>query len=309
MAAATAPVDFTPSDDSSMSTFTIAIASGKGGVGKTTFATVLAAAAAGNGQRVVYVDCDVEAPNGHLLLRPRIEHRHRVTRMVPAVSAQVCRACGTCQETCQFGAIVCLGDGARVYPGLCKSCGACVAACPAGALAEVEQPIGVVETGSIGGLKFIRGVLDVGQARCIPVIQAAQQLVPDDTELAFFDAPPGTSCPMVATARDADLVLLVTEATRFGLADLTCAVDTITSLGLPMAVVINRCDGRDTGVHDFCEERQLPVAAELPYNRALAQAYAQGDLSGMVCALRDIPGRILDFLTQHAQRRAAPCSS
>ena len=53
--------------------FTIAIASGKGGTGKTTIATNLACAIAETGMTVQYLDCDVEEPNGHIFLKPEIE--------------------------------------------------------------------------------------------------------------------------------------------------------------------------------------------------------------------------------------------
>ena len=46
----------------------ISIASGKGGTGKTLVATSLALSIADEG--VQLLDCDVEEPNAHLLLKP-----------------------------------------------------------------------------------------------------------------------------------------------------------------------------------------------------------------------------------------------
>ena len=283
----------------------IAIASGKGGAGKTTIATTLAVAAAARGRATVYVDCDVEAPNGHLLLRPRIEHRHAVSRLVPVVDRDRCDGCGACGRACQFGAIVCVGGAVVVYPNLCKSCGACLAACDRGAIGEAAQMIGVVETGCAGALRFVQGVLDVGQARCIPVIDAAKAAIGADDELVVIDAPPGTSCPMVAAVRGSDLVILVAEPTPFGLADLTIAADALRLMGLPAAVVINRSDVGDQRVRRFCDERGLPVIAEVPYSQALAQAYASGDLAGIGQALGAAPQRLLQWIDDHAPARSA----
>ncbi|MDY7110174.1 MAG: 4Fe-4S binding protein, partial [Planctomycetota bacterium] len=245
----------------------IAIASGKGGTGKTTIAAALATLAARRGLQTIYVDCDVEAPNGHLLLRPTIERRHPVQRLLPMVDEDLCDHCRACQAACRFGAIVCLPASVRVYPDLCKSCGACVAACPRSAIGETPAAIGRVEAGRAGAVRFVRGVLDIGRPRGIPVIEAAKAGAEPEFDLALLDAPPGASCPMVTVVRDADLVLLVTDATPFGLADLELAAETVQTLGRPAAVVINRCDLGDDRARAFCAARDIPILAELPHRR------------------------------------------
>ena len=283
----------------------IALASGKGGTGKTTIATALARIASQRGLETVYVDCDVEAPNGHLLLRPSIESRHPVTRLIPVVDEQLCDHCDACQSACQFGAIVRLPATVQVYESLCKSCGACVAACPRRAIDERPSVVGRVETGRAGNLRFVQGVLDVGQPRSIPVIEAAKAGASADVDLAMLDAPPGTSCPMVTVVRDADLVLLITEATPFGLADLEIAAETVQTLGLAAAVVINRCDVGDRSVSEFCVARGLPVLAEIPHQRAVAESYAEGDLDRVIEKLGDALTALLDRLLERSERRAS----
>jgi len=283
----------------------IAVASGKGGTGKTTIATALARIAAQRGLETVYVDCDVEAPNGHLLLGPSIESRHPVTRLIPVVDEELCDHCGECQNACQFGAIVSLPTTVQVYANLCKSCGACVAVCPKRAIDEQPSAVGRVESGRAGNLRFVQGVLDVGQPRSIPVIEAAKAGVSADVDLAVLDAPPGASCPVVATVRGADLVLLIAEATPFGLADLEIAAQTVQTLGLPVAVVINRCDVGDRRVSEFCAARGLPVLADIPHLRAVAEAYADGDLDGVIEILGQPLETLLDRLRQHHDRRAS----
>jgi len=283
----------------------VAVASGKGGTGKTTIASALGRVAAQRGLDAVYVDCDVEAPNGHLLLQPTIESRHPVTRLIPVVDEALCDHCGECQKACQFGAIVSLPRTVQVYAKLCKSCGACVAACPKKAIGEQRSVVGRVETGRSGDLRFVQGVLDVGQPRSIPVIEAAKAGAPDEADLAVFDAPPGASCPMVATVGDADLVLLVSEATPFGRADLEIAAETVQTLGLPAAVVINRCDVGDESVRELCAARGLPVLAEIPHRRAVAEAYAEGDLDGVIDGMAGALEALLDGLLDRQKRRAS----
>ena len=283
----------------------IAIASGKGGAGKTTLATVLTTVATRAGRDVVYADCDVEAPNGHLLLNPETESRLPVTRPIPVVDLDVCKRCGSCELACQFGAILCLDQTVQVNPVLCKSCGACVAACPRRAINEAPHVAGYVETGHAGAARWVQGELNVGEARCIPVIDAVRAAASGAGDLVILDAPPGAACPMVAVVRDVDLVVLVAEATAFGLADLTIAADAVKALGLPTAVVINRSNLGDRRTHAFCEKRGLPILAEIPDLPELSRAYAQGDLDRIIALLDRVPRRLLDALDAWPTRRAS----
>ena len=253
----------------------IAIASGKGGTGKTTVAIHLAAALLFHKRSVQYLDCDVEEPNGHLFLKPRIDSSETVGIPVPVVDAAKCTSCGKCAEVCEFNAIAMLKKP-LVFPELCHGCGACSLVCPVGAIRETPRAIGVVESGHAGSIAFAQGRLNVGEPMSPPLIRAVKtRRLPE--VVALLDAPPGTSCPVVATVRGADFVLLVTEPTPFGLHDLSLAVDTLRPLDLPLGVVVNRADG-DSRVQDYCREHHLPVLAELPDDRREAETYARGDL-------------------------------
>ena len=104
----------------------IAIASGKGGTGKTTVATNLARTLANLEVPVSLLDCDVEEPDCHLFLRPRLESRRAVTVPLPQVDQQRCTSCGTCEDVCAFNAISVTRGGVLVFPDLCEGCGAIV---------------------------------------------------------------------------------------------------------------------------------------------------------------------------------------
>jgi len=257
----------------------IAVASGKGGTGKTTVATNLAHVASHNGKSVAYIDCDVEEPNGHIFLKPQIDSTTVVGTSVPKVDADKCIHCGKCGEICRYSAIVALDEAVLVFAELCHGCGGCALVCPSGAITDVLHEIGIVEVGLAGTVHFARGLLNVGQPMSPPVIRAVKAAAPE-ADIAIMDAPPGTSCPVVETVRDSDFVLLVTEPTPFGLNDLELAVEMVRALGLPCGVVINRADSGDRRTHAYCDTNRIRILAQIPDDRRIAEAYSRGD---MVC--------------------------
>ena len=253
----------------------IAIASGKGGTGKTTVATNLASAALRPGRSVAYLDCDVEEPNGHIFLKPRITDRKPVGKPIPQVDDEKCTLCGECANICRFSAILPVGKKVLVYPELCHGCGGCSLVCPAGAITEVSREIGVLETGRAGAIEFARGLLNIGEAMSPPVIRAVKTTALK-AELTIVDAPPGTSCPVIEAVREADFVVLVTEPTPFGLHDLKLAVKMVRVLKLPLGVVINRAGFNGTDVRSYCTAQRIPILQEIPDDRELAEAYSRG---------------------------------
>lgn len=254
----------------------IAVASGKGGTGKTTVAANLARVA---GTDVTLLDCDVEEPNAQLFLKgDPVGTPERVTISVPEVNEAVCDGCGACGRFCAYKALAVLGKRVLVFPELCHGCGGCLRVCSKGALRELPQRVGVVETFRAGDVTLVQGKLDVGVALAPPLIRAlkAKISVPGDT---ILDAPPGTSCPVVATLRETDYAVLVTEPTPFGLHDLELAVAVVRELQIPFGVVINRTGCGDDRVRDYCREAWIPVLAEIPDDRRVAEAYSRGLLA------------------------------
>lgn len=250
----------------------IAIASGKGGTGKTTLAVNLALSV---DEPVRLLDCDVEEPNAHLFLKPEIDHRETVGIAVPLVDESKCDGCGTCARFCRFNALAAIKGSVLVFPELCHGCGGCMLICPKGAIAEGSREIGVLESGRAGHVEFVHGRLRVGEAMAPPLIRAVKQRA-DNGMTSIIDAPPGTSCPVIMAVRDCDYVILVTEPTPFGLHDLTLAVKTVRRMGVPFGVLINRADVGDRRVMEYCSEQNIPVLMEIPDDRRIAEAYSRG---------------------------------
>jgi MinD superfamily P-loop ATPase len=261
----------------------VAVASGKGGTGKTTVATSLALSAAADGQpaRPLLLDCDVEEPNAALFVRPTLGRAEAVGLPIPKVNAGRCAApaCRRCAEVCAWHAIAVVGSKVLVFPELCHGCGSCTLNCPQGAISEVLNVMGTIESGPAGPIDFAQGTLDVGQAMAVPIIRQLKRrhLPGAGDHVVILDAPPGTSCPVVETMRGADFVLLVTEPTPFGLHDLHLAAQVARhELGLPVGVVINRDGIGDTSVDDYCVAEGLPILMRIPHDRQIAQAHSKG---------------------------------
>jgi MinD superfamily P-loop ATPase len=252
----------------------ISVASGKGGTGKTTISTSLVAVL---GSKAQLLDCDVEEPNCHILAQPILETSETVTLPVPVVDRDKCSLCGRCGEVCRFSAIVVIGDQVLTFPEMCHGCGGCVLLCPEKAITEGPRELGVIETGWAGPVEFVHGRLRVGEAMSPPLIRAVKEKI-NRSKIAVLDAPPGTSCPVINTVKGSDFILLVTEPTPFGLHDLRIAVDAVSGMGIPLGVLLNRSDLGDDEVPKFCVAKGIPLLAEIPHDRDIAEGYARGEL-------------------------------
>ncbi|EPR43515.1 Cobyrinic acid ac-diamide synthase [Desulfovibrio sp. X2] len=267
----------------------VAIASGKGGTGKTTVCASLASVWPGP---VAAVDLDVEEPNLGLFLRPQIASEESAFLEVPLPPLANCTLCGTCVELCQFKAVTRMGGRILVFPEMCHGCGGCLALCPEHSLLSGRRELGTVSEGVVHGgtssggwpIRFLSGRLRVGEAMSPPLMREVVRRLsalpagegsPMD---ALLDAPPGVSCPAVSAVTAADAVLLVAEPTPFGLHDFALAVEAFRPLGKPMGVVVNRAGLGDESIQEFCRANGLPVLAEIPFERAIAEAYARSRL-------------------------------
>ncbi len=260
----------------------ITVASGKGGTGKT---TVTASLASIWKTKIMAVDLDVEEPNLHLFLNPEIKEQVTANLEIPILNSSQCTLCGKCAELCQFNAITMMGKLLLTFDEMCHGCGGCLAICPEeGALSPGKRELGEISRGHAGkaGFSFIMGRLRVGEAMTPPLMNIIKKEVlekaRDQRRDVIIDAPPGVSCPAVASVLDSDVIVLVTDATPFGFHDFSLAWEAFSPFGKPMGVVINRAGLGGDEVYRFCKEKNLPILTEIPFDRAIAEAYSRGQL-------------------------------
>ena len=291
----------------------IAVASGKGGTGKTTVATSLALSISEDTQNEVdrsypssnplFLDCDVEEPNAALFLNPTLTSREQVGIPIPVVDFDKCTYCGRCAEVCVWHAIAVVGQKVLIFPELCHGCGSCTLNCPEGAIYEVLNVTGTIESGPAGSVDFAHGTMDVGQAMSVPIISQLKKkhlTAENGDRVVILDAQPGTSCPVVETMRDADFVLMVTEPTPFGLHDLRLAVDVARGeLGLPVGVVVNRDGIGDSSVDEYCTTEGVPILMRIPLDRRIAEAISEG--RALVEAMPEFGGAFQELYRQVAR--------
>ena len=252
----------------------ISIASGKGGTGKTTVSTNLALSI---DQKVQLLDCDVEEPNSHLFINPVIEKKEQVLAPVPQIDLEKCTFCKKCMDICRYGAIAVLKKDVLTFENLCHSCGGCFEVCPENAVIEKNRSLGDIEHGSARGISFIHGRMDIGQVMAPPIIKKVRSYTDPDL-VTIIDAPPGTSCPVIAAMNKADFILLVTEPTPFGLHDLKLAVETVRILDIPHGLVINRAGLGNDDVKTYAQKEGLPILMEIPFDKKIAQIYSNGHM-------------------------------
>jgi len=274
----------------------VSVASGKGGTGKTSVVINLALSL----DKAQIIDCDVEEPNTHILLKPKINEIFPVEVLTPKILEERCNFCGECASFCQYHALFVAGETAMIFPELCHSCGGCSTVCKREAIVEEPRQIGRVFKGSTGTIDLVYGELNVGEPFAVPVIAAVKKHI-NSENLVILDAPPGTACPIVETIQGSDFCLLVTEPTPFGLHDLKITVEVVKQLEVPFGVVVNFGGIGDRGVYNFCKDEDIPILMEIPFDRKIAELYSRGipfieDMPEWRAKFRDLAGWICKYL-------------
>ncbi len=259
----------------------IAIASGKGGTGKTFIATNLFKTLIKNNYSTILVDCDAEAPNAVAFFDAELLSQSEVTQQVPVIDNETCTFCGKCHEYCSYNAIFILPPVKiiKVIEDLCHSCGACSLACEFEAISEKEVSLGQISEYSFyGTASLLEGRTNIGVMSPVSVINAAIKKADNQADIILLDSPPGTSCPFIQTVSAADFVILVTEPTPFGLSDLRQSIETLKKTNKPCGVIINRCGLGNNKVQEYLIEEKIPLLLEIPFSKKIAGLYSRGEI-------------------------------
>ncbi len=243
----------------------IAVLSGKGGTGKTLVSVNLAAVA----DKAVYIDCDVEEPNGYLFFKPTSIDTKKVTVQMPYAKAELCNGCRKCVNFCKFNALAYIANQLIVFDKVCHSCGGCALLCPKKAIFEKEKEIAEIQKGVSGNVTVITGILKVGELSGVPVIKMLLDVQDADNELTLIDCPPGSACIVMESIQDADYCILVAEPTLFGAHNLKMVHELATLFHKPHGVVLNKClDGQNPS-EELCRQEDIKILGEIPYDEVL----------------------------------------
>ncbi len=253
----------------------IAVLSGKGGTGKTLLSVNLAAAA----DKSVYIDCDVEEPNGHLFFKPENIQSKRITVRIPYVKDEMCNGCRECVNFCKFNALAYIKGKLKVFDRICHSCGGCMLICPRGALSEKERDIGTVQKGTSGNTKVITGILNIGEASGIPIIKGLLEEASGAQDPVFVDCPPGSACIVMESIKDADYCVLAAEPTLFGVHNLNMVYRLVRLFGKPHGVVLNKCLEGENPAENFCIEKGIKIIGRIPFDRELGTLNSEAKIA------------------------------
>lgn len=258
----------------------IAVASGKGGTGKTFISTNLFNTLLKRNYNVALVDCDAEEPNDREFIKGNIQYSHEITQKVPVIDEKKCTYCGKCNEYCNYNAIFFLEEAKmiKVLDELCHGCGACSVACRDNAISEKDDILGFVNKYSISTTSaLVEARMNVGVYSPVMIIKAAIKEVAG-FDFALLDSPPGTSCPFIQTVAAADFVVLVTEPTPFGLSDLIQSVETLKNIGKSYGVIINRSGLGNDDILDYLQLENIPLLMAVPFDKEIAICCSKGEL-------------------------------
>lgn len=260
----------------------IAIASGKGGTGKTFVATNIFHTLIQNNYRSILVDCDAEAPNAIAFFDNKVfTGKDEVFQMVPVIDTEKCTFCSKCHEYCNYNAIFIIPPARiiNVIEDLCHGCGACSVACEYGAITESPVSLGMVSRYNLNGeAAIIEACMNIGVMSPVPVIKSALKQINDQAGVAILDSPPGTSCPFIQTVAQADYIILVTEPTPFGLSDLRQSVETLKTMGKSFGTIINRAGLGNNQVVEYLWKEKIPLLLEIPFKKDIAKMHSRGEL-------------------------------
>ena len=279
----------------------IAVLSGKGGTGKTLVSVNLAYTA----KKALYLDCDVEEPNGHLFFKPDNLTKEDVSVKIPYVNDYLCNGCRKCIDFCKFNALAYINNKVKVFSEVCHSCGGCMEICPESAISEINKSIGKIEKGNLEDVTVVSGILNTGEASGVPIIKAMIEDENINEQVTIVDCPPGSACIVMESIKDADYCLLVAEPTLFGSHNLKMVYDLVRLFKKPFGVVLNKAQDGFNPSKEFCENNKIKILSEIPFDVELGKLNSDGKIvSKENRSYHDLFAKLLTDITQAARNEA-----
>ncbi|RLJ10326.1 MAG: P-loop ATPase [Candidatus Aenigmatarchaeota archaeon] len=262
----------------------LAILSGKGGTGKSSIAASIAVMFSKK-EKIIAVDCDVDAPNLGLILGGRFKWKRIKTNEKAFLIKEMCVRCGRCYEVCNFGAIKWSVGKKPVFDKmLCDGCGACQLVCDVNAIElrhVFNARIGVGK--SRYGFHIVSGQLEMGESgsgKIVSVVKEEAYKIAEreGIENIIIDSSAGIGCPVIASVKDADVGIVVTEPTPSAFEGLKRSSEVLQHFGIPYGIVINKYDINAKvlkGIEMFAKEQDIPVIGKIPYDEDFVKALVE----------------------------------
>lgn len=249
----------------------IAVLSGKGGTGKTLVSVNLAASA----DNAVYLDCDVEEPNGFLFFQPKNIIATEIVIKIPYVNQEQCSGCKKCVDFCKFNALA-YTNKVLIFEEMCHSCGGCMLVCPNQAIREKDKIIGKIESGNSEQVTVCTGILNIGEVSGIPIIKELLQDDNNNSEITIIDCPPGSACIVMESIKDADYCILVAEPTLFGCHNLKMVHELVNVFDKKYGVILNKCVEGVNPAEVYCNENEIKILGKIMFDPELGLINSQG---------------------------------
>ncbi len=249
----------------------LTVISGKGGTGKTTVTAAFASLA----KDAVFVDCDCDAPDLQLILKPEILDEEEYIGSAVAIRKSDCSKCGKCREVCRFDAI---DEEMMIIGTKCEGCGACAFVCPEDAIEMDERRTGTVYRSQTRFGPMVHAELRMGEeasGKLVTQVRKKAQELADGRDLIIIDGSPGIGCPVIASITGVDAVLVVSEPTVTGLYDMGRVLEVAKHFSIPASVCVNKYDineEKTKETEEFCRARGVPVLGKLPYDDVATEA-------------------------------------
>ena len=262
------------------------------------FSINLAAAA----EKAVYIDCDIEEPNGRLFWKPENIITKNVKIPIPLVDQTKCNGCRTCIDFCKYNALAYIGGKIKVFENICHSCGGCVLLCPENAISEKDRVIGKTEKGISGNVTVITGTMNTGEASGVPIIRELRsELEATGGSFVFIDCPPGSACTVMESIKDSDYCLLIAEPTIFGTHNLAMAHKLVKIFKKPHGVILNKCLENENPSEDFCRKNNVPIIGRMAFDEELGEINSNAHIAVRKNEkYRDVFSRLLNTIQREA---------